>query len=130
MAKYYVQCGPIQVIISADSVDSAALAALDQNLQSHVWIYDDRQLTDQDCRDHLMLEALMHLDPAIRISEQGFDRVDAAYVGTPETVDAWHGLMMGMQKLFVTAGLSRRTMSDVAGSPGDAESRIVCRRPR
>jgi hypothetical protein len=130
MAKYYVQCGPIQVIINADSVDSAAFAALDKSLQSHVWIYDDKQLTEQDCRDHLMLEALMHLDPAIRISEQGFDRDDAAYVGTPETVDAWHGLMIGMKKLFVTAGLSPRTMSDVAGTGGSRSYRTTGRRPR
>ena len=130
MAKYYVQCGPIQVIINADSVDSAAFAAIDKSLHSHAWIYDDKQLSEQDCRDHLMLEALMHLDPAIRISEQGFHRRDAMYVGTPETVDAWHKLMVGMKKLFVTAGLSPRTMSDVAGIRTDATYRNTCRRPR
>ena len=128
MAKYYVECGPIQVIISADSVDSAAMSALDTSLQSHLWIYDDNQLTEQDCRDHLMLESLMHLDPAIRVSEQGFDRADAIYIGTPETVDRWHKLMMGMQKLFITAGLAPRSMSSVAGSSDFSRTQV--RRPR
>jgi len=130
MAKYYVQCGPIEVILSADSVESAAMNALDSRLQAHQWIYDDPQLSDQDCRDHLMLEALMHLDPAIRISEQGFGRSDAYYVGTPETVDRWHRLMVGMKKLFITAGLAPQRMSQVVGDRQVAAKHPKTRRPR
>ncbi len=127
MAKYYAQCGPIQVVLTADSVDSAALAAIDKSLRVHQWIYDDEGLSEQDCRDHLMLEALLHLDPTIRVSEQGFDRPDAMLVGTPETVDCWHGLMVGMRNLFITAGLAPRTMSDVTGISAAAKP---VRRPR
>ena len=115
MAKYYVQCGPIETILLADSVEQAALSALDNTLQNHVWIYDDPGLSKQDCRDHLMLEALCHLAPAIRVSEKGFDRSDAHSVGTPETVDQWHRLMVGMSQLFVAAGLAPRSMAAVAG---------------
>ncbi|MFK8114695.1 MAG: hypothetical protein AB8B91_21010 [Rubripirellula sp.] len=115
MAKFYVQCGPVQTILNADSAEQAAMSALDRNLQTHLWIYDDEELTEQECRDHLMLEALFHLAPAVAVSEKGFDRSDATLVGTPETVDRWHRLMVGMSRLFIAAGLAPRSMTAVAG---------------
>ena len=108
MAKFYVQCGNIEVILTAETVEQAALSALDRSLQSHLWIYDDAGLSEADCHMHLMLEALMHLAPSIRISEQGFDRNDADQIGTPETVEQWHKLMVGMNRLFIAAGLAPR----------------------
>lgn len=120
MPKFYVQCGPVQVIFNADSTEQAALSALDRTLQNHLWIYDDPGLTPQECHDHLMLEALFHLDPTVRVSEKGFDRSDATLVGTPETVDRWHRLMVGMNRLFLAAGLAPRSMATVAGSEGTA----------
>ena len=124
VAKYYVQCGPVQLVLDADSVDAAALSALDRSLQAHLWIYDDQDLTELDCRDHLMLEALMHLEPEVRVSEQGFDRDDAMSVGTPETVDHWHELMLGMRNLFMLAGMSPRRISGVAGSLDGRQSTV------
>ena len=116
MAKFYIQCGSIEVVLTADSAEQAALSALDRSLQQHLWIYDDEGLSEEDRRLHLMLEALLHLAPTIKISEQGFDREDAAHIGTPETVDHWHKLMVGMNRLFVAAGLAPRPMSSVAGA--------------
>lgn len=123
MAKFYVQCGPVELILVADSIRQAALAAIDKSLQSHLWIYDDAGLSHHDRRDHLMIEALMHLDPTIRISEKGFNRTDATIVGTPETIDAWHRLMVGMNQLFIAAGLAPRTMAAVAGVQDDVMER-------
>ena len=121
MSKYYVQCGPIRVLLSSTSLEQAALSALDRSLQSHLWIYDDPGLTEANCRDHLMLEALCHLDSTIRVSERGFDREDAREVGTPETIDRWHRLMVGMNRLFLAAGLTPRPMAAVAtGESSDA----------
>ncbi len=94
MAKFYVQCGPIRSILSAETSEQAALSAMDRTLQSHSWIYDDPALGPLDCYEHLMLEALLHLDPTVRVSERGFDRDDAHQVGTPETVEQWHRLMV------------------------------------
>lgn len=128
MPKFYVQCGPIEAIIGAQSKEHAAIAALDQTMQMHLWIYDDSGLSDADRRDHLMLEALFHLDPVIRISEQGFDRADALPVGTPEIVDRWHCLMSGINRLFVAAGLRPRAFSALAST--GAKSPIRRRLPR
>ena len=116
MAKFYVQCGPIETILIADSAEQAAMAAIDHSLQAHLWIYDDPQLNEADCREHLMLEALLHLAPSVRVSERGFNRRDAIEFGTPESVISWHKLMVGMRKLFVAAGLTNRSMASVAGS--------------
>lgn len=129
MSKYYLQCGPIQTILEADSVEHAALCGLDRALQAHLWIYDDPGLTEQDCRNHLMLEALMHLEPVVRISERGFDRIDAQLVGTPETIHHWHRLMVGMNRLFIAAGLPPRPLSAVAAHPAPMASDHP-RRPR
>jgi hypothetical protein len=116
MSKYYVQCGPIRTIVVSTSMERASLEALDESLQNHLWIYDDPGLSEFDCRNHLMLEALVHLDPSIHVSEQGFDRSDATLLGTPEVIDRWHRLMTGMNRLFVAAGLTPRTMNAVAGT--------------
>jgi hypothetical protein len=124
MAKFYVQCGPVRTVLNASSAAQAALAALDQSLQVHLWIYDDAGLSEQECRDHLMLESLLHLDPAVRVSELGFDRSDAEWIGTPETVDAWHRLMVGMNRLFIAAGLPPRQMAAVAAKTAPADRRL------
>jgi hypothetical protein len=116
MSKFYVQCGPIQVILQADSAEQAALSALDKTLQCHLWIYDDADLSDTDRQDHLMLEALLHLDPTVRVSEQGFNRTDALMFGTPDLIHDWHRLMVGMSRLFQAAGLLPRSMAAVASS--------------
>lgn len=115
MPKFYVQCGPHAVVLSADSPESAALAALDRTLQHHGWIYTDPGLDDQQCRDHLVLEALLHLDPQIRISERGFDRPDAQQIGTPETVQQWHALMVAVHRLCWAAGFSPRWLAAPSG---------------
>ena len=121
MPKFYVQCGPIETILDSDSPQTAAINALDAVLQSHLWIYDDWGLSEKDCKIHLMLEALLYLDPSIRISEQGFGRADAIEIGTPETVEAWHRLMVGLKRLFVAAGLTSRNLSSI-GSTTTIES--------
>ena len=129
MAKYYIQCGPIQTVLTAESTEKAALAALDRTLQTHLWIYDDPGLSEQDRHAHVMLEALCHLDPTLHISEKGFDRADAQSLDTQETVDRWHRLMVGMRRLFAVAGLPPRSMAEVATAT-QATSGAAPRRPR
>ena len=114
MAKYYLQCGSNRQIRSAASAQQAALSFMDLVLQAHLWIYDDPALTESDCRDHLMMEALLHLEPTIRVSQRGYDRQDAQLVGTPETIQQWHSLMVAVTRLLVDAGLGSRNVSSVA----------------
>jgi hypothetical protein len=129
MSKFYVQCGPIEIVLAADSVDQAAMAVIDRALQPHLWIYDDGELSELERRDHLMIEALVHLDPEIRISERGFDRPDSVFIGTPETVERWHKLMTGINRMLVAAGLAPRAMGSADGTR-TASSRVRRSRPR
>ncbi len=125
MGKYYVQCGPIRNVMTGGSADHAAMSALDTMLQQHIWIYDDPGLSEPDRLTHLMLEALLHLEPVATVSERGFGGADSVSVGVPETIQQWHQLMVGMNRLFVAAGLAPRPMSAVAGVVGP-----VCQAPR
>lgn len=129
MAKYYAQCGWIRLVLTTDSVESAALAIMDRALQPHLWVYDDPDLSERDCRTHLMLEALLHLPTEIRISERGFESEDVCLVSVPETIHAWHGLIVGMRRLFAQAGLTR-TAAVLAGAGAIKDAVLPRRRPR
>lgn len=129
MSKYYVECGCVQVVLTAESAEQAALACLDRVLQMHLWIYDDPCLTERDCREHLMLEALLHLDPSVRVNERGFGRNDSVLIGTPETVEQWHRLIASMNRLFVAAGLPPRSRMFGESPHGDTAA-VQRRHPR
>ncbi|WP_286177319.1 hypothetical protein [Stieleria mannarensis] len=129
MAKFYVQCGQTDLVLSSDAAESAALAMIDRILGPHLWIYDDPDLSELECRQHLMLEALMHLPTEISVSEQGFDRVDARKFPVPETIHTWHALMIGMRRLFRQAGLDR-SVAVLAGAHAIDHAVSTPRRPR
>lgn len=129
MAKFYVQCGQTELVLSSDSAESAALAMIDRLLGPHLWIYDDPKLSESDCRQHLMLEALLHLPTEIRVSEQGFNRPDSDSVAVPELIQSWHALMVGMRRLFAQAGLDRR-IAVLAGSRVIDHAIAAPRQPR
>ena len=78
---------------------------IDEVLGAHIWIYEDATLTEQQRRDHLVLEALLHLAPAVRVSERGLDRAEAGEFGVPEMLEDWHRLMTAVSRLFVAAGI-------------------------
>lgn len=90
MAKFYVDCGPVRIVLTCDSADAAVSVTLDRVFAADEWIYHDPDLGFVDRRDHLMLEALLTLAPSIRVSQRGFGRCDAGRFGTPEMVDRWH----------------------------------------
>ncbi len=115
MSKYYVVCGSHSLLIEAPSAELAAMRLMDETMAAHVWIYDDAGLSEQDRRDHVILEALLHLGTSVLVSQRGFGRCDAGQFGVPELLEQWHRLMTGISRLFVAAGLApRRVMPEVA----------------
>jgi hypothetical protein len=107
--------------MDTDTAEQAALAVLDRVLQPHLWIYEEATLSDTDRRDHLMIEALFHLEPTIQVSQRGYDRADAELIGTLETIEQWHQLIVAVTRLLVAAGLRHRSVGSVAAiddSPG------------
>lgn len=129
MAKFYVQCGCSRGIVDSDDPQQAALALVDLLVQPHVWVYEDPSMNPSACRDHLLIEALLHLEPTIKVSERGFDRIDAQLVPTSETMDQWHALMVAASKLLSDAGLVTRDIASVA-SVGPQTSTSLPRLPR
>lgn len=110
MSKYYVQCGRRSVIVQAVDSEAAAMHLLDIAMQAQVWIYDDAGLSDGDRHAHLAIEALLTLAPEIRVSEQGLGRADAGTYGTPEILLLWHQTMVGLSRLFRSAGLAPKPL--------------------
>ena len=119
MSKFYTQSGSLRLVVDSESPSMAAVAAVDNLLNPHVWIYEDATLRDEVRRDLLMVEALCHLDAVIRLSEIGFDREDAMILGTPEVIDEWHLVMKRLSGLYQAAGLPPRglTSKDAGVSP-------------
>ena len=99
MAKFYVQSGTLRSVIDTDEVQKAALWVVHRVMQQIAPIYDDSTLSPDQKEDCAMLEGLLVLDDAIRISEQGFDRADAIEIETFEAVMQWHQLMIALDKL-------------------------------
>jgi hypothetical protein len=115
MSKFYATCGSQCLIITAPTAEHAAMRLIDEAMGSHMWIYDDADLSEQDRRDHLILEALLHLGTSVKISERGFNRSEAGEFEVPEMLEQWHRLMTGISRLFVAAGLvPRRVMPQVS----------------
>lgn len=108
MAKFYASCGSQALTISAPNAQFAAMRLIDEALAAHVWIYEDPQLGEQERRDHLVLEALLHLNTSVKVSEVGCGRDEAGEFGVPELIEEWHRLMTGLSQMVFTVGLSER----------------------
>jgi hypothetical protein len=110
MAKYYATCGSLSLTISAPTAQFAAMRLIDEAMAAHVWIYDDATIKESDRRDHLVLEALMHLGPAVCVSERGLGHNEAGEFGVPELLDQWHRLMTGLSAMTIAVGLTARRL--------------------
>lgn len=117
MPKFYVTCGSVEWIVEAESARQAAMRLMDEMLGAHIWIYDDAELTEQDRRDHLVIETLLHLGTEIRVSQRGAQRCDAGVFGVPELLDDWDRMMTAVSRLFVAAGLAPRRVLPIPPQP-------------
>ncbi len=106
MSKFYATCGSHSLVITAPNAQHAAMRLMDEVLGAHIWIYEDSSLSEQQRRDHLVLEALLHLAPEVAVSEIGIQRNEAGEFGVPELLEDWHRLMTAVSRLFVAAGLA------------------------
>ena len=105
MAKFYVQCGQLNVIVEAMDSQAAAMHLIDSAMEPHLWIYDDAGLSDSDRYAHVAIEALLSLSAEVTVSERGFHRSDAERFGTPEILSVWHQTLTGLNRLLRSAGL-------------------------
>lgn len=125
MPKFYVACGSQTLVINAPSPELAAMRLIDEALAAHLWIYEDTKLTGQQRRDHIVLEALLHLGATISVSERGINASEAGQFELPGLLEQWHRLMTSLSRLFVAAGLAPQRVL-----PRVLESSFVPRAPR
>jgi hypothetical protein len=100
MAKFYVQCGEEKLVLAAKTGEAAAAALIGRILAPHLWIYAHPHFGPEECRQHLMLEALLTLPTEIRWSERGFDRLDARRLGVPETISGLHRRALAAKQIL------------------------------
>ncbi len=105
MSKFYATCGSHTLVVATADAQQAAMRLMDEVLGAHIWIYEDETLGEQQRRDHLVLEALLHLAPSVSVSEIGNGRSDAGEFGVPELLEQWHQLMTAVSRMFVAAGI-------------------------
>ncbi len=99
MAKFYVQSGNIQTVVSADDAEKAALWVIHKALQQVVPVYEDAELTPEEKGDVALMQGVMVLGNTIQISEIGFERSDAQVMDTFNLLTQWHQLMIALERL-------------------------------
>lgn len=99
MAKYYVQSGTMRVVVDAQDAQRAALWAVHKAMQQIMPIYDDAVVSPQAKSDLAAAQGMFVLDGTLRLSEQGFDRDDAASMETFGVVTEWNQLMIALDRL-------------------------------
>lgn len=117
MPKFYVTCASQTLLIEAATARQAAMRLMDEIMGVHIWIYDDNGLTETQRRDHLVLEALLHLSSTVSVSEQGFQKNEAGLFGVPELLDEWHRLMTSIARVMVAAGLDGKRALPSSSQP-------------
>lgn len=117
MPKFYVTCGCQQQVVACENAQQAAFQMIDDCLSAHMWIYDDAELTEQDRRDHLVLEALMHLGTSVDVSERGNGRCEAGQFEVPKMIDQWHKLMTSLARVLSEHGLDETRILPSAAEP-------------
>ena len=99
MAKYYVECGNIQTVISADDSEKAALWIVHRVMQQVAPVYDEAEQTPAEKSQVAVQDGLMVLGSSFRISEVGFGHTDSVHLDTFELLVHWNQLMVALAKL-------------------------------
>jgi hypothetical protein len=93
MPKFYVQSGDVELVTTAIHARGAAIWGVHRTLsQSLPFLCDETT-------DVLVLDGLTRLGDTIRVSEQGFDRPDAAEFDTLDIVSEWNQLLVAIDRI-------------------------------
>lgn len=99
MAKFYIQSGNVRTVISADNSEKAALWVVHKAMQQVIPVYEDEELTPEKKEEIAIVEGVMVLGNAVRVSQIGFDRTDSEELDTFELLVHWHQLMVALERL-------------------------------
>jgi hypothetical protein len=112
MAKFYVQSGNLQVVLTARDSRCAAIWAAHQTLSSTL------PFLCEEAEDYRSLAELTRLGDTIAVSQRGFDRQDARVFDTLDIVHEWNQLLVSLDRL--QAAVENRERGEDASRPGAA----------
>ena len=87
MPKYYVQSGPVELVLQAKSAKDAAIRAFQWSCDRQATIEAETPLEHVQTAERLGWQ----LDEVIYVGEQGFESTDARAFDTLDIVAAWQG---------------------------------------
>jgi hypothetical protein len=93
MPKFYVQSGNVELVTTAIHSRGAAIWGVHRTLSHSLPFLCD------ETTDYLVLDDLTRLGDTITVSEQGFDRPDAAEYDTLEIVSEWNQLLVAIDRI-------------------------------
>lgn len=103
MPKYYVQCGTIQRLVTAEDPRGAALWAIHEIIDQAIDL-DGIDWEDENEIDNLdMIRVMLALGPQVFVSERGFGRSEAGAYHTPELMTEWNQLIIAVSRLQARA---------------------------
>jgi hypothetical protein len=112
MAKFYVQSGNLQMVLTARDSRCAAIWAAHQTLSSTL------PFLCEEAEDYRSLAELTRLGDTIAVSQRGFDRQDARVFDTLDIVHEWNQLLVSLDRL--QAAVENRERGEDASRPGAA----------
>lgn len=98
MAKYYVESGTLQTIMSADDPQKAALLAVHQAIGQVLPLAVD-ELEPEAKQAQLQFRGVQVLGDEICLSERGFGRSDCLRLDTYDMVIHWSQLLAALARL-------------------------------
>lgn len=99
MAKYYVQSGTMRTVVQAETSRKAALWAVHQAMQQVLPIEDHSEDSPETKSQRATEGGIAVLSAKVMISEQGFDREDAASLPTLDVVSQWNEMVITLDRL-------------------------------
>lgn len=99
MAKFYVQSGTMRNIVQAESSRKAALWAVHQAMQQVLPIEHPEDQSPAVKGQQMAQRGVTVLSGTVKVSELGFDQIDAAILPTMEVVAEWNQMVTTLNRL-------------------------------
>jgi hypothetical protein len=99
MPKYYVQCGTVQRLVTAEDPRGAALWAVHEIIDQAIDL-DAVDWEDESEIENLdLIRVMLALGSTISVSELGFGRSEAGLYDTPDIMTEWSQLIVAVSRL-------------------------------
>lgn len=99
MAKFYVNSGSFQQIVTAKDAYSAALWAMHLVMEQVIPVDDIDWANDPESAGLDYMDGMSQLGDDINVSEIGFGRREAGCYETADTIAQWNGLIIALSKI-------------------------------